>query len=298
MSEAPQHIPVLVNECLSLFADRNPKFFCDVTLGAGGHAEAFLSAYPSIVSYDGSDRDTMALSLAKERLEKFGNRVHLHHASFEDLAQNPRENVYDGILADLGVSSMQLDTLSRGFSFQGDDHDLDMRMDTSKGTTASEVLNTLREEDLGRIFREYGEEPQWKNAAKAIVQFRRHKKIITVRDLKEATTRVFPSYRLRKKIHPLTLIFQALRVYVNQEDVQLKVFLESAMRWLAPEGRLIIISFCSSEDRPVKWFFREAEAMGVGKILTKKVVMPTYEETRKNPRCRSAKLRCFEKKSS
>ncbi|QEM73730.1 16S rRNA (cytosine(1402)-N(4))-methyltransferase RsmH [Chlamydia abortus] len=296
MSATPSHIPVLVNECLSLFADRHPKFFCDVTVGAGGHAEAFLSAYPSIVSYDASDRDVAALSMAKERLEKFGDRVHFHHASFEDLSKDPREHVYDGILADLGVSSMQLDNLSRGFSFQGDDHALDMRMDVTKGITASEVLHTLREEELGKIFREYGEEPQWKNAAKAIVHFRRRKKIVTVRDLKEATAKVFPSYRLRKKIHPLTLIFQALRVYVNQEDVQLKVLLESAMRWLAPGGRLIIISFCSSEDRPVKWFFREAEKSGLGTILTKKVIMPTYEEIRKNPRCRSAKLRCFEKK--
>ncbi|MEF9519863.1 16S rRNA (cytosine(1402)-N(4))-methyltransferase RsmH [Chlamydia crocodili] len=298
MSETPSHIPVLVNECLSWFSNRNPRSFCDVTVGAGGHAEAFLSAYPSIISYDGSDRDTSALSLAKERLEKFGDRVHLRHASFEDLAKDSREDVYDGILADLGVSSMQLDTLSRGFSFQGEGHDLDMRMDTSKGITASEVLNTLREEELGKIFREYGEEPHWKNVAKAVVHFRRHKKIITVKDLKEATGKVFPSYRLRKKIHPLTLIFQALRVYVNQEDVQLKVLLESAMRWLAPAGRLVIISFCSSEDRPVKWFFKEAEKSGLGQILTKKVIMPTYEEIRKNPRCRSAKLRCFEKKSS
>ncbi|WP_366223777.1 16S rRNA (cytosine(1402)-N(4))-methyltransferase RsmH [Chlamydia buteonis] len=296
MSATPSHIPVLVNECLSLFANRNPKFFCDVTVGAGGHAEAFLSGYPSIVSYDASDRDIAALSVAKERLEKFGDRVHFHHASFEDLSKDSREQVYDGILADLGVSSMQLDNLSRGFSFQGDDHDLDMRMDVTQGITASEVLNTLREEELGKIFREYGEEPHWKNAARAVVHFRKRKKIITVRDLKEATSKVFPSYRLRKKIHPLTLIFQALRVYVNQEDVQLKVLLESAMRRLAPGGRLIIISFCSSEDRPVKWFFREAEKSGLGTILTKKVVMPTYEETRQNPRCRSAKLRCFEKK--
>ncbi|AFS21811.1 16S rRNA (cytosine(1402)-N(4))-methyltransferase RsmH [Chlamydia psittaci] len=296
MSATPSHIPVLVNECLSLFANRNPKFFCDVTVGAGGHAEAFLSEYPSIVSYDASDRDSAALSLAKERLEKFGDRVHFRHASFEDLSKDSKEHVYDGILADLGVSSMQLDNLSRGFSFQGDDHDLDMRMDVTKGITASEVLNTLREEELGKIFREYGEEPQWKNVASAVVHFRKRKKIITVRDLKDATAKVFPSYRLRKKIHPLTLIFQALRVYVNHEDLQLKVFLESAMRWLAPGGRLIIISFCSSEDRLVKWFFREAEKSGLGTILTKKVVMPTYEETRKNPRCRSAKLRCFEKK--
>ncbi|WP_348663927.1 16S rRNA (cytosine(1402)-N(4))-methyltransferase RsmH [Chlamydia vaughanii] len=298
MAEIPPHVPVLIHECLSFFSDRQPRFFCDVTVGAGGHADAFLSTYPSIVSYDGSDRDVSALALAKERLEKFGDRVQLHHASFQDLAEDPKENVYDGILADLGVSSMQLDTLSRGFSFQGDQHDLDMRMDTSKGITASEVLNTLREEELGRIFREYGEEPHWKNVAKAVVSFRRRKKIITVSDLKEATARVFPSYRLRKKIHPLTLIFQALRVYVNQEDVQLKVLLESAIRWLAPQGRLIIISFCSSEDRPVKWFLRQAEAAGLGKILTKKVVMPTYEETRRNPRSRSAKLRCFEKNPS
>lgn len=289
------HLPVLVQECLSFFSERPPKVFRDVTLGAGGHAEAFLSTYPSIVTYDGSDRDLFALQLAKERLSKFPHRVHFRHASFEDLAQESHHTLYDGVLADLGVSSMQLDTLSRGFSFQGEDHPLDMRMDTSQGVMASDVLNTAQEEDLGRIFREYGEEPHWKNVAKAIVHFRKHRKIMTVGDLKEATRHVFPSYRLRRKIHPLTLIFQALRVYVNQEDKQLNILLESAMRWLAPQGRLVVISFCSSEDRPVKWFFRRAQEQKLGKIITKKVVVPSYEEIRKNPRSRSAKLRCFEK---
>ena len=299
MGERSPHIPVLLQECLSFFSDRHPKFFCDVTVGAGGHAEAFLSAYPSLQLYDGSDRDQTALSLARERLRKFGDRVQIRHASFQDLSQDFRRNhAYDGILADLGVSSMQLDTLSRGFSFQGEDHVLDMRMDRSQGITASEVLNTLDEETLGRVFREYGEEPHWKSVAKAIVNFRKRKKILTVSDLKEAVTQALPSYRFRKKIHPLTLVFQALRVYVNQEDSQLQVLLESAIHWLAPQGRFLVISFCSSEDRPVKWFFRKAQDQGLGRVLTKKVIMPTYEEIRNNPRARSAKLRCFEKSIS
>lgn len=296
MSGASLHIPVLLQECLSFFSDQYPKMFCDVTLGCGGHAEAFLSSYSSIHLYDASDRDLSVLPLARERLKEFGERVRISHASFQDLSQDSsRDNLYDGILADLGVSSVQLDTLSRGFSFQGDDHVLDMRMDTSQGRTASEILNTLDEETLGRIFREYGEEPHWKKVAKSIVHFRRHRKILTVNDLKEAASKALPSYRFRRKIHPLTLVFQALRMYVNQEDVQLKVLLESAIRWLAPRGRLLIISFCSSEDRPVKWFFRQAQDQGLGKILTKKVITPTYEEIYKNPRARSAKLRCFEK---
>lgn len=295
MTDSIPHIPVLVKESLSLFRDRNPVVFCDVTVGAGGHAEAFLTEFPSIERYDGSDRDLSALALSENRLLPFKDRVRLRHASFEEVDTLASDGTYDGVLADLGVSSMQLNNLERGFSFQGEDHPLDMRMDTSRGMTASEVLNSLREEEIGEIFRNYGEESLWRSAAAAVVHFRKKKKILTVKDLKDATSGVFPSYRLRKKIHPLTLIFQALRIYVNQEGAQLKVLLDSAFRWLRPGGRLAVISFCSLDDRPVKWAFREAEARGLGKILTKKVIMPSYEETRMNPRSRSAKLRCFEK---
>ncbi|AOQ16425.1 16S rRNA (cytosine(1402)-N(4))-methyltransferase RsmH [Chlamydia trachomatis] len=295
MTDSIPHIPVLVKESLSLFRDRNPVVFCDVTVGAGGHAEAFLTEFPSIERYDGSDRDLSALALSENRLLPFKDRVRLRHASFEEVDTLTSDGTYDGVLADLGVSSMQLNNLERGFSFQGEDHPLDMRMDTSRGMTASEVLNSLREEEIGEIFRNYGEEPLWRSAAAAVVHFRKKKKILTVKDLKDATSGVFPSYRLRKKIHPLTLIFQALRIYVNQEGAQLKVLLDSAFRWLRPGGRLAVISFCSLDDRPIKWAFREAEARGLGKILTKKVIMPSYEETRMNPRSRSAKLRCFEK---
>lgn len=295
MQQSTPHIPVLVQECLSFFHQRPLRTFYDVTVGAGGHAEAFLQQYPSIELYEGSDRDPYALQIAAERLQPFGDRVQLHHRSFLNLAADDRKNVYQGILADLGVSSMQLNQLERGFSFQGDDHPLDMRMDPSEGASASEIVNSLKEEELGRIFREYGEEPLWRQAAAAIVRFRRKQRIEKICDLKAALFSVFPSYRLRKKIHPLTLIFQALRVYVNQEDVQLRAFLDAALRLLAPGGRLVIISFCSSEDRPVKWFFKQAQADGIGTIITKKVVTPQYEEIRRNPRSRSAKLRCFEK---
>lgn len=296
MSQFTHHVPVLVEECLSFFDQRPPRVFCDVTVGAGGHAEAFLRRFSSLELYEGSDRDPYALQIASDRLRPFGSRVQLHHRSFLDLSEDPREGIYDGIFADLGVSSMQLNQLERGFSFQGDEHPLDMRMDTSQGITASEVLNSLKEEELGRIFREYGEEPLWRQAAAAIVRFRRKQPIMLICDLKAAVSSVFPPYRLRKKIHPLTLIFQALRVYVNQEDVQLRAFLQAAMRLLAPRGRLLVISFCSSEDRPVKWFFRQAREEGLGEIITKKVITPQYEEVRRNPRSRSAKLRCFEKK--
>ncbi|MBQ8498327.1 16S rRNA (cytosine(1402)-N(4))-methyltransferase RsmH [Chlamydia sp.] len=295
MVDSIPHIPVLVKESLALFHDCYPTTFCDVTVGAGGHAEAFLTMFPSIKRYDGSDRDLSALTLSEKRLSSFKDRVRLRHASFEEVNALTPDGVYDGVLADLGVSSMQLTDLERGFSFQGEEHPLDMRMDMSRGITASEVLNSLKEEEIGEIFRKYGEEPLWRSAATAVVHFRKKKKILTVKDLKEATSGIFPSYRLRKKIHPLTLIFQALRIYVNQEGEQLKILLDSALRWLRPGGRLAIISFCSLDDRPVKWAFREAELAGAGRVLTKKVIMPTYEETRKNPRSRSAKLRCFEK---
>lgn len=289
------HIPVLVHECLSFFEQCPPKTFCDVTLGSGGHAEAFLKTFPSIELYDGSDRDLYALQLATERLKSFHSRVQINHRSFMDLLDDPREGIYDGMIADLGVSSMQLNNLDRGFSFQGEDHPLDMRMDRSKGETASDVLQSLSEEELGSLFRTYGEEPLWRQVASAVVRFRKKQPILTVKDLKLALASVFPPYRLRRKIHPLTLVFQALRVYVNKEDEQLRAFLDSAIRLLAPKGRLLVISFCSTEDRPVKWFFKQAKEEGVGHILTKKVITPAYDEVRKNPRSRSAKLRCFEK---
>lgn len=288
------HVPVLLRECLGLFRDRLPASFLDVTLGAGGHAHAFLSAYPSITSYHGRDRDPYALSIARENLKGFGHRVQFSHGSFKEL--DTLRGGYDGILADLGVSSMQLDALERGFSFQGSNHPLDMRMDTTQGEQASDLLNTLNEEELGQIFWTYGGEPLWRQAARAIVRFRRLHPIAYVQDLKDALVKVFPSYRLRRKIHPLTLIFQALRVYVNKEHEQLRALLNSVIPLLSPGGRVLVISFCSTEDRPVKWFFKEAEAAGAGRVITKKVIMPTYEEVRRNPRCRSAKLRCFEKK--
>nr|WP_281412041.1 16S rRNA (cytosine(1402)-N(4))-methyltransferase RsmH [Chlamydiifrater phoenicopteri] len=285
---------VMVNECLGCFSSMTPKFFCDVTVGAGGHAEAFLERFPSIESYRGFDRDISSLELASRRLERFSSKVSLHKASFSELKDHLQSNSIDGLLADLGMSSMQLDDPSRGFSFRWD-APLDMRMDMSEGETASDILNSRTERELGDIFRIYGEEPSWKSVAKAVVAYRRKKKILTVNDLKDATVKVFPSYRLRKKIHPLTLIFQALRVYVNNEWEQLSSLLSLALDILSPGGRIVIISFCSSEDRPVKNFFREAAAQKLGSIVTKKVVMPSKEEVQRNPRSRSAKLRCFEK---
>ncbi|WP_281412401.1 16S rRNA (cytosine(1402)-N(4))-methyltransferase RsmH [Chlamydiifrater volucris] len=288
------HVSVMVRECLDCFSLKSPEVFCDVTVGAGGHAEAFLTEFTSIKEYKGFDRDASSLEISSQRLEKFSNRVSLCKASFSELRDHLKSNSIDGLLADLGMSSMQLDDPHRGFSFRWD-APLDMRMDISRGETASDVLNGRTEKELGDIFRLYGEEPSWKNAAKAIVAYRKRKKILTVNDLKEATVKVFPSYRLRKKIHPLTLLFQALRVYVNNEWEQLNSLLSLSTDVLSPGGRMVIISFCSSEDRPVKNFFREAEKKGVGFVVTKKVIMPSREEVRRNPRSRSAKLRCFEK---
>lgn len=295
MDKENTHVPVLLDEVLSFFMDVKPRLFCDVTLGAGGHARHLLEHLSSIERYDGWDRDEHALEIAQKNLEDFKSRVCIRKASFSELRHLISSSSYDGVLADLGVSSMQLDNPNRGFSFRYPDSVLDMRMDQDQDWSALDVLNTYNKDELGYIFREYGEEPLWDVVSEAIVKYRKAQTIRTVEDLMKAVIHVFPRYRLNRKIHPLTLIFMALRVYVNSERSELESLLELAISWLNPGGRLAIISFCSLEDRPVKRAFLQAASQGLGKVLTKKVVMPKYTEVRSNPRARSAKLRCFEK---
>lgn len=312
MKNQSPHASVLLNEVLQAFESIDIPIMIDGTLGAGGHACALLEHHPEIQHYIGIDQDLGALDLAKERLTPWESKISLCHgnfAQFETLLKERKISSASAILVDLGVSSMQLDQPLRGFSFMHDGP-LDMRMDTEKTLTAAEIVNTWSERDLGRIFRDYGEERQWKAAARTIVNARETKPFITTHDLKSVLYPVLSRFA-KKGIHPLTLIFQGLRICVNSELEVLENFLPKAIDFLAPGGRLAVISFHSLEDRIVKDQMRLAasdkwETSGLGgglfrdkkpsvKLITKKPIIPTEEEIKKNPRSRSAKLRIAEK---
>jgi len=227
------HTPILVRETLAFFEKKKIASFIDGTLGAGGHAEAFLQAHPEIQRYIGMDKDQDALAIAKERLHPFADKITFIHDDFRHMKNVLKEQV-DGIFLDLGVSSMQLDRPEKGFSFSKEGP-LDMRMDANSSCDAATVVNTFSEEKLGQIFRELGEEWRWKRAASAIVQARKKKNIQTTADLCEVLAPVL-TWRGRKGkgIHPLTLIFQALRIYVNDELGAIQEAIPSAIELLAP----------------------------------------------------------------
>lgn len=305
------HISVLRNEILQFFSDQPLNLFVDGTLGAGGHSVAILESHPEIKMLIGIDQDPVALGIAGQRLAQWNDKLNLISGNFEDLKKVLHNNgisKVDGLLFDLGVSSMQLDQPEKGFSFmrQGP---LDMRMNPEGEISAADIVNTWSETELGRVFRDYGEEKQWRTAARSIVFAREKKPILTTQDLAEALRPLFSKAR-KKDINPLTLVFQGLRICVNRELDVLEKMLPDAIDLLNTGGRLAIISFHSLEDRLVKNAFRFAasdkvDTRGVGgmfldkdpivKILTKRPIVPTEEEIRQNPRSRSAKLRVIEK---
>lgn len=305
------HIPILVPELLSFFQGKEIHTFVDATLGAGGHSHAILEAHPEIELLIGIDQDQSALAIASERLHSFSSKIALLHGNFEDidtlLAPFGSKEI-DGIFADLGVSSMQLDTKERGFSFSKNGP-LDMRMNPNIKTTAKEIVNTWPKDDLEMIFKEYGEEPRWRLVAKAILDSRQKAPLETTEDLLKAITPALRPY-IPGKIHPATLTFQAIRIAVNRELEVIEQFLPKAFQLLAPMGRFGILSFHSLEDRIVKNFFRQISGYRGGRehgdnslppedeaiILTKKPITPGNEEININPRSRSAKLRFVEKR--
>ncbi len=285
------HISVLLQEVLQIFEGRNLDVFFDGTLGAGGHARAILEAHPEIERYIGCDRDPKALAIASKVLEPWGEKVELVRSDYADLPRVLKEKkvpAIDGFLIDVGVSSMQLDERERGFSFLGD-APLDMRMDPEGELTAAEIVNRYPEKELARIFFEYGEERRSRQVARAIVEARKKKKFRTTAEL----VHVIKPVATKGKLHPATLVFQALRIVVNDELGQLQRGIAAAMEKMSPGGRMAVISFHSLEDRIVKNAFRDAK--GIVKILTKKPIGPTAKEMRENPRSRSAKLRAVEK---
>ena len=290
------HVPVMVAEVVNLLSAPNPSSIVDVTLGAGGHAAAVLEALPD-ARLLGIDQDAAAIAHAREVLAQFEDRVTLIQANFAEIASAMRDAGFgnaDAILADLGMSSLALDDASRGFSFRLDGP-LDMRMDQRAELSAYDLINEEAETELARIFREYGEERMPGRIARTIVEARRKRRIETTGELRALVERAIGSHR-RGGIHPATRTFQALRIAVNREIESLDKFLRDAPGVLAPGGRLAVIAYHSLEDRAVKERFRE---LGHGEDfnnLTTKVIKPSQRETVQNPRARSARLRCLERR--
>jgi 16S rRNA (cytosine1402-N4)-methyltransferase len=292
---AAGHVPVLVSETLALLEPARGGLFVDCTVGLGGHSRALLEAGATRVL--GLDRDVAALGLAADALKPFGDRVELVHADFRDL-----ERVLDdrgivgvaGALADLGVSSMQLDGEGRGFSFQRDEP-LDMRMDRSQPPSAADLLADVGEEELATVIFQFGEERYSRRIARAIVRVRDTAPVATTGQLAQIVRRAVP-VRGRQRIDPATRTFQALRIWVNRELEGLDAFLAAAARRLLAGGRLAVIAFHSLEDRIVKHTFRAlAQAEHTIRILTKRPIAAGDDEVAGNPRARSAKLRAIER---
>jgi 16S rRNA (cytosine1402-N4)-methyltransferase len=292
---APTHEPVMVAETVTLLAPSRGGLFVDCTVGLGGHARALLEAGASRIL--GLDRDPDALQLAADALAGFGDRVELVHADYRDLARLLDERGLpgiDGALADLGVSSMQLDSEGRGFSFRRDDP-LDMRMDRSQGPTVADLIATVDEESLANVIFQYGEERYSRRIARAIVAARRLDPIRTTIALAQVVRRAIPR-RGYQRIDPATRTFQALRIWVNRELEVLEGFLQEGARRLLAGARLAVISFHSLEDRIVKHAFRALERGEAAlRVVTKRPIDPSEDEVTRNPRARSAKLRAIER---
>lgn len=297
----PAHAPVLLSETVAFLDPSRGGTFVDCTLGLGGHAAALLEAGAARVI--GIDRDAGAIEVARERLAPWGDRVVLAHADYRELTSVlARLGVgpVDGALADLGVSSMQLDEPSRGFSFRADGP-LDMRMDVSRGATAAEMLAEVEEQDLADVIFRFGEDRKSRRIARAIVAAREEAPIETTARLASIVRRAAGG-GVYQRIDPATRTFQALRIWVNRELEGLDAFVVDAVRALRLGGRLVIIAFHSLEDRIVKHTARVLakgdgllRSEGLVRVLTKKPVVAGQAERDVNPRSRSAKLRAVER---
>ena len=290
------HEPVLTREVLEVLAPDRGGLFVDCTVGAGGHSVALLEAGATRLL--GLDRDPSALALAAEALKTFRDRVELVHADFRELdavLDGRGIGTINGALADLGVSSMQLDGPARGFSFQRDEP-LDMRMDPTSSRTAADLIRQSSELELAGVISQYGEERHARRVARAIVQARERAPIDTTRQLADLVRRAIPR-RGWSRIDPATRTFQAVRIWVNQELEGLEQFLVRLLRRMATGARAAIIAFHSLEDRIVKHTFRSIERAGdvSARILTRKPIVPSEDEIARNPRARSAKLRAIER---
>jgi 16S rRNA (cytosine1402-N4)-methyltransferase len=299
----------MVGEVLAALNPKPGGVYGDGTLGGAGHAAAMLAASSPTGWLFGCDRDGVAIETAKQRLSDFAGRFEIRRGNFSELADWVPAGSCDGVLLDLGVSSPQLDVAERGFSFQ-QEGPLDMRMDDRQPVTAANLVNTADEQELARIFWEYGDERDSRRFAKAIAHDRQYRKFETTRQLAELIERLAPRYG--KKAHPATRVFQALRIAVNDEIGSLNRGLEGALKILKPGGRLAVITFHSLEDRVVKEFGRtkardytftgEVDVPELRtprtpevKLISRKAILPGEAELAENPRSRSAQLRVMEK---
>jgi 16S rRNA (cytosine1402-N4)-methyltransferase len=288
------HVPVMRDEVVSLLQPERGGRFVDCTVGLAGHARALLVGGAS--SLLGLDRDPAALVLARETLAEWKDRVDLVHADFRELAA-----VLDargigsvaGILADLGVSSMQLDMEGRGFSFRRDEP-LDMRMDPTRGATAAELLARVEETELADVIFQFGEERRSRRIARALVAVRAHSPLVTTGQVADIVRRAVP-HKGWQRIDPATRTFQALRIWVNGELDGLDMFLTAAAARLDSGARLAVIAFHSLEDRIVKHTFRAIASDHAFRIVTKRPLTASESELTDNPRARSAKLRVLER---
>jgi 16S rRNA (cytosine1402-N4)-methyltransferase len=295
--KSPRHVPVLLEEVLEYLNVRPGGVICDATLGLAGHSSEIAKRLGGKGKLIGFDRDPEAMELGKTRLEEvraeLGDEmpeVVFVAKAFSEAANEIEPGSLDGLLADFGVSSLQLDEAHRGFSFRTDGP-LDMRMDTRRGETAEQVVNQEDENELADLIYEFGEERRSRRIARAIVRAR---PITTTAELARIVSAAAPSMK-GDKIHPATRTFQALRIRVNNELGEIQSLLKSAGSLLKPGGRLVLISFHSLEDRLVKDAFREAGKAKIFDVLTKKPVVAGEQEQMRNPRSRSAKMRAAEK---
>jgi 16S rRNA (cytosine1402-N4)-methyltransferase len=301
MIERERHVPVLLQQAIRYLNVRRGGTYVDATLGLAGHASAIareLGPQGRLIAFD---RDPEAMALAKAKLEalreELGSEmpeVILHDVEFSQMAEILEPASLDGLLADFGVSSLQFDDAHRGFSFQADGP-LEMRMNPREGMSATQVVNQMDEKELADLIYEFGEERRSRRIARAIVRAR---PITTTAELARIVAGQAPPMKhdkFRHAIHPATRTFQALRIYVNDELGEIESLLEAAPRLLKPGGRLVVISFHSLEDRRAKDALKLGAQQGIYEVLTRKPVTAEEEETDRNPRARSAKLRAAER---
>jgi 16S rRNA (cytosine1402-N4)-methyltransferase len=298
---SPSHVPVLLKEAIDFLNVRRGGTYIDATVGLGGHSYEIAKRLGAPGHLIGLDKDPAALEIAKSVLGRSSlvvgqddwPRITLRHQSFGEIANDQRPTTIDGLLADIGVSSLQLSDAARGFSFQADGP-LDMRMDPQSERTAEQVVNHLDERELADVIYEFGEERRSRRIARAIVRSRPIRSTAHLAEVISAAAR--PMNSEQRRIHPATRTFQALRIFVNRELDDLKALLDAAPRILKPGGRVVVISFHSLEDRIVKDAFREGAIRDkYFRVLTKKPVTASLEEQDRNPRARSAKMRAAER---
>jgi len=296
-NSSSRHVSVLLNQAIDLLNVRPGGTYADCTLGLAGHASEIARRLGPKGHLIGFDLDSEALALAKEKLDQvsaeLGNeapRITYIDEAFSSIERHVQPASLDGLLADFGVSSLQFDQAHRGFSFQADGP-LEMRMDTRSGPSAYQVVNEADERELADLIYEYGEERRSRRIARAIV---RGRPVATTGQLARIVAQAAPTMK-SDRIHPATRTFQAIRIYVNRELDEIRTLLEAAPRLLKPSARLVVISFHSLEDRIAKDALREGAQTGIWEILTRKPITATEEETDRNPRSRSAKLRAAER---